>query len=1172
MTYQENNSAGAAKSGTSHHSESNTIDPSYPSSSSGELTSDPTSSQQKGNNSLDVAKKEEKNVVRVRILVTLILLLAVCVVATITYLLVDSQEKSNFENQFIGYASEVVTVSLEKTGQLFNALDAFSVSVSSQAAGELALRNSSWPLYRIPDWSVRAQRLAQLTGAEEPLLFFFPIVPQEKRKEWEDFANDAYPNLYQEGIEKEGDKGGITAKEFLDKTVPFIYEIDGETFQFLPASGTGDMIPVFQQYPLKFFPLLPIMTMNFNLMFYQDTAELFRITQAVKGPTISSFSIFVDINTRADGSQMMQPIYDRADTADEERKMVGTMMIQLNWLDYFKNLFLEEDSDGGIIVVLKTTCPRDLDQTSKSYDRVITYEIGANKAITLGEEDLHDPKYDSMEVTDIFVDLGIDQSKVPEGLCVPTMTIHVYPTETLEKKYETHNRAIYTSAVVVIFTFTVLVFLLYDFVVGRLQRKVMDRINKQDMIVANVFPSTIRDRLYKAQGNALQQSQLVGENAKGVGPESDTDAMGSVPLADLFPNTSIVFADIAGFTAWSSAREPQQVFILLENIYGALDHIVHRLHIFKVETVGDCYVAAAGLPEPMENHAIVACKFAREALKKMKEITHQMEVSLGPDTAALDLRIGIHSGQVTAGVLRGERSRFQLFGDTMNTASRMESSGERDRIQVTQTTADLLKEAGFAKWLIPRSSTMFIKGKGEMQTYWVRKAKSPVAKGSDMKSEMTTVVEKITDGDESTGGSSDGPDPEGIHVLTKTERLVEWDVTLLTSLLQQIIASRGGVVKDITALSTEEMSIGTNGTVLEEFTPIIPMKRFEAEDLQQRRRPSAIEISDKVKCQLRGYLSNVASMYIDNPFHNFEHANHVTASVKKLLTRIVNTDESNGLARGNNRSAENSNGVDLVDLAGHSYGITSDPLTQFSVVFAAIIHDVDHPGVPNSQLVKENTRSAQIYKNKSVAEQNSVELAWDMLMQVEYADLRACIYQTKEDLHRFRQLVVNTVMATDIVDKELQALRKARWETAFSEDGLIDLSGKNEESETDRENRKATIVIEHLIQASDVAHTMQHWHIYKSWNEKFFLECYGAYQQGRAASDPSKDWYKGEIGFFDFYVIPLAKKLQSCGVFGVSSDEYLNYAKANREEWAREGEALVKEYLAKYHRQHQPVA
>merc|ERR1711897_130430 len=105
-----------------------------------------------------------------------------------------------------------------------------------------------------------------------------------------------------------------------------------------------------------------------------------------------------------------------------------------------------------------------------------------------------------------------------------------------------------------------------------------------------------------------------------------------------------------------------------------------------------------------------------------------------------------------------------------------------------------------------------------------------------------------------------------------------------------------------------------------------------------------------------------------------------------------------------------------------------------------------------------------------------------------YKDLRSCIYSTKEELKRFRQLVINTVMATDIVDKELQSLRKMRWEKAFS---------TTEETKLDID-RKATIVIEHLIQASDVSHTMQHWEIYKQWNERFFLECYSAFKAGRA--------------------------------------------------------------------------
>lgn len=78
------------------------------------------------------------------------------------------------------------------------------------------------------------------------------------------------------------------------------------------------------------------------------------------------------------------------------------------------------------------------------------------------------------------------------------------------------------------------------------------------------------------------------------------------------------------------------------------------------------------------------------------------------------------------------------------------------------------------------------------------------------------------------------------------------------------------------------------------------------------------------------------------------------------------------------------------------------------------------------------------------------------------------------------------------------------------------------------------------------------------------MECYGAYKAERAKDDPSTNWYKGEIAFFDHYIIPLAKKLKECGVFGVASDEYLNYAVANREEWVREGERIVQGYMSMY--------
>merc|ERR1711939_1120020 len=109
-----------------------------------------------------------------------------------------------------------------------------------------------------------------------------------------------------------------------------------------------------------------------------------------------------------------------------------------------------------------------------------------------------------------------------------------------------------------------------------------------------------------------------------------------------------------------------------------------------------------------------------------------------------------------------------------------------------------------------------------------------------------------------------------------------------------------------------------------------------------------------------------------------------------------------------------------------------------------------------------------------------------------------------------RQLIVQMVMATDVMDKEIGKLRKERWNKAFNID--ISRSEHNEGNDSAEiiRDRKATIVLEHLIQASDVSHTMQHWHVFYKWNEKLFEEMYLAYKAGRTKADPCTFWYKGE--------------------------------------------------------------
>jgi class 3 adenylate cyclase len=260
-----------------------------------------------------------------------------------------------------------------------------------------------------------------------------------------------------------------------------------------------------------------------------------------------------------------------------------------------------------------------------------------------------------------------------------------------------------------------LTFFMYDRFVRHRNTKIVYVAARSNAIISSMFPTEVRDRLFfeRDEKNAGRnnngqkasiQSKLASEQHSN--EESHTKNDGK-PIADLFLETTILFADIVGFTAWSSVREPSQVFILLETIFQAFDDIARKRRVFKVETVGDCYVAVAGLPQPRADHAIAMARFANDCMVKMLALVKKLELTLGPDTGDLSMRMGLHSGPVTAGVLRGDRSRFQLFGDTMNTAARMEHTGHRGKIQLSQETAALLTAAGKISWLSARGDGTF---------------------------------------------------------------------------------------------------------------------------------------------------------------------------------------------------------------------------------------------------------------------------------------------------------------------------------------------------------------------------------------------------------------------------------------------------------------------------------
>lgn len=433
----------------------------------------------------------------------------------------------------------------------------------------------------------------------------------------------------------------------------------------------------------------------------------------------------------------------------------------------------------------------------------------------------------------------------------------------------------------------------------------------------------------------------------------------------------------------------------------------------------------------------------------------------------------------------------------------MESNGKPNLIQVSQKTADLLSEAGKGHWLRKRDELIEAKGKGTMQTYWVNPP-----------SRIASTV---------TGGLSETSSPESdtLHVMglspvhggtmtQKLERLIDWNLESFTRLLKKIAARRVALSGDSRPQNAGScMRLPYSATnPRSEVTDVITLPLFVSK--ARRSEPSDVDLSPEVLFQLRDFITSVAYMYRENSFHNFEHASHVAFSVMKLLQQVATPELSI------EKASSKRNKLLAEELASNihssTYGLTSDPLTQFAIAFAALVHDVDHPGVPNQQLVVERDPMALLYNNESVAEQNSVSIAWQLLLRPCYVELRDCLFANESDLQRFRLLVVNSVLATDIFDPDLKAMREDRWEKAFAKE--------SEGAQTAEDlNRKATIAIEYLIQASDVAHTMQHWTVYQKWNERLFREMYLAYQAGRSATNPADGWYQGELRFFDQYVV-----------------------------------------------------
>jgi class 3 adenylate cyclase len=210
-----------------------------------------------------------------------------------------------------------------------------------------------------------------------------------------------------------------------------------------------------------------------------------------------------------------------------------------------------------------------------------------------------------------------------------------------------------------------------------------------DRLLLNILPKEIAEQLKQVTDSL----------------ENDTTA---AAIAEQFDCATILFADIVGFTPLSAKLPARELVNLLNQIFSEFDRLAQQYDLEKIKTIGDAYMVAGGLPMRCNNHAE---SIAEMALGMQAAI----EYFQGEICQSLQIRIGINSGTVVAGVIGRRKFIYDLWGDAVNVASRMESSGEAGKIQLTEQTYALLKD----KYEIEERGMITVKGKGEMMTYWL---------------------------------------------------------------------------------------------------------------------------------------------------------------------------------------------------------------------------------------------------------------------------------------------------------------------------------------------------------------------------------------------------------------------------------------------------------------------
>ena len=452
-----------------------------------------------------------------------------------------------------------------ETQAIYLAMENFGGTVTSFVLDE---EEDSWPFVAIPHFEKRGDLNNKLSMAL--MLVMSPIVPLLEREAWEDYAT-TNQGWIQDGLSSDPKKDyhngrmeAMSAPGYELENISYPIWHYGLNGEHVPDKGRGPYLPVWQMAPAPYNSSI----VNYNLLDNPVFEKNFRGMERTDLPVLSEVTDLTFLYGGAvhdDATHphcfLMYPIHENFEEVlsndDNTNPLTGSLTAILAWDRFFVDLLPEEVY--GMVIVVKDTC-----------GDVFTYQVDGAQATFLGEGDLHNPKYNDMvEVTDFIPWVAHNMSDTSVHC---KYYLHMYPSEPLHDKFLSSEPWVYTAVVVMVFALTTLTFVLYDFFVQRRNETVVLKAKRSNAIVSALFPKNVRDRIMKeaeeqveaemamAKGGKrrfgiAQKTQLKSFLNEGAHTEKDQAAAGVAfagkPIADLFPSATVMFADIAGFTAWS---------------------------------------------------------------------------------------------------------------------------------------------------------------------------------------------------------------------------------------------------------------------------------------------------------------------------------------------------------------------------------------------------------------------------------------------------------------------------------------------------------------------------------------------------------------------------------------------------------------------------------------------